>query len=60
MKYHEVRTLLIDRGYEILRGAKGSHQIWVSRLGSTILVSRSGLTDARSKQNFIHRLQKLK
>ena len=60
MKYHEVCVLLKEKGFEILRHCAGSHELWVSQFGSTILVSRSGLSDARSKQNFIHQLQKLK
>ena len=55
-----MRSLLIERGYQFLRQGRGSHKIWLNQIsGSTILVSRSGLVDARAKQNWIHRLQKI-
>ena len=62
MRYSEMRKLLIERGYQFLRFGKGSHEIWKAINGSarTILVSRSGLVDQRSKENWIHRLQKIK
>ena len=56
-----MKKLLVERGYEFLRQASGSHEIWLNQLsGSTVLVSRSGLCDARAKQNWIHRLEKIK
>ena len=61
MRYPEMKKLLVERGYEFLRQASGSHEIWLNQIsGSTVLVSRSGLCDARAKQNWIHRLEKIK
>ena len=61
MRYPEMRKLLTERGYEFLRQGRGTHELWVNNIsGSTVLVSRSGLVDARAKQNWIHRLEKIK
>lgn len=58
MKYHQMRSLLIERGYEFLRQARGTHELWRHGLrGSTILVTRSGLVDKRSKQNWIQKIK---
>jgi len=61
MRYPEMRKLLIERGYQFLRFGKGTHKLWINQIsGSTILVTRSGLIDKHAKQNWLHRLEKIK
>jgi predicted RNA binding protein YcfA (HicA-like mRNA interferase family) len=57
MNYREMVQLLKRYGYQLLRQARGAHEIWKHRFGSTILVTRSGLKDARSRQNWLRDLR---
>lgn len=58
MKYHQMKHLLTQYGYHFLRRCRGSHELWEHQLGRTILVSRSGLTDTRSRQNWLSQVRK--
>jgi predicted RNA binding protein YcfA (HicA-like mRNA interferase family) len=58
MRYQEMTRILRQYGYEFLRFARGAHELWKHQNGTTILVTRSGLNDARAKQNWLAGLRR--
>jgi predicted RNA binding protein YcfA (HicA-like mRNA interferase family) len=57
MKYHEMKRALLAAGYQFDRHCRGSHEFWAN--GSRrILVTRSGLNDARARQNWMNQLRR--
>jgi predicted RNA binding protein YcfA (HicA-like mRNA interferase family) len=56
MKYSEMKRALLNAGYQFDRHCRGSHEFWANG-NRRILVTRSGLTDTRAKQNWLRNLR---
>jgi predicted RNA binding protein YcfA (HicA-like mRNA interferase family) len=57
MKYSEMKRALLNAGYQFDRRCRGSHEFW-ARGDRRILVTRSGLTDTRARQNWMSQLRR--
>jgi predicted RNA binding protein YcfA (HicA-like mRNA interferase family) len=58
MTYQDMTQYLRRHGWQFRRQCRGSHEQWTHPTGGLTTVTRSGLGDRRSRQNWIADLQR--